>query len=102
MTAYDAVFGRVLTRTDPERAHHTAFRAIRAAEPALPEIRLWGIWSPRQIVDHVRSTRQSPALADLTDLVEEIYFSARLASETVLPLVMERVELAMRERTRAA
>ena len=48
----------------------------RAAEPVLPEARLWGIWSPRQIVDHVRSKRPSPALADLTDFVEEVYFSA--------------------------
>jgi dihydroorotate dehydrogenase len=30
---YRALFDHVLTRTDPERAHHTAFRAIRAAEP---------------------------------------------------------------------
>jgi hypothetical protein len=49
----------------------------RAAEPVLPESRLWGIWSPRQIVDHVRSKRPSPALADLTDFVEEVYFSPR-------------------------
>lgn len=33
MTAYRLLFDKVLTRTDPERAHHTAFRAIRAAEP---------------------------------------------------------------------
>jgi dihydroorotate dehydrogenase len=31
---YRAFFDRVLTRTDPEKAHHTAFRAIRAARPA--------------------------------------------------------------------
>ena len=30
MTAYDVLFRRVLTRTDPERAHHVAFRAILA------------------------------------------------------------------------
>jgi dihydroorotate dehydrogenase len=30
---YRALFDRVLTRTDPEKAHHTAFRAIRAARP---------------------------------------------------------------------
>lgn len=70
----------------------------RAAEPSLPETRLWGIWSPRQIVDHVKSKRQSPALADLTDFVEEIYFSGRLAPETVLPQASERVERALRER----
>ncbi len=74
----------------------------RAAEPLLPEARLWGVWSPRQIVDHVRSKRQSPALADLTDFVEEVYFSPRLAPETILATANERVESAIRERTRAA
>ncbi|GAA2144767.1 quinone-dependent dihydroorotate dehydrogenase [Nocardioides koreensis] len=33
MKPYRLLFDHVLTRTDPERAHHTAFRAIRAAEP---------------------------------------------------------------------
>ncbi len=74
----------------------------RAAEPLLPEARLWGVWSPRQIVDHVRSKRQSPALADLTDFVEEVYFSPRLAPETILASANERVEQAIRERARAA
>jgi dihydroorotate dehydrogenase len=32
---YRTLFDRVLTRTDPERAHHAAFRAIRAAGPVL-------------------------------------------------------------------
>lgn len=72
----------------------------RAAEPVLPESRLWGIWSPRQIVDHVRSKRPSPALADLTDFVEEIYFSARMAAETVLPQAEGRVDRAITERAR--
>lgn len=74
----------------------------RAAEPILPEPRLWGVWSPRQIVDHVRSKRPSPALADLTDFVEEIYFSPRLAAETVLPEASEQIDRAIRERARAA
>jgi hypothetical protein len=74
----------------------------RAAEPILPEPRLWGIWSPRQIVDHVRAQRPSPALAELTDFVEEVYFSARLADEAVLPDASERVDRANHERTRAA
>lgn len=30
---YRLLFDHALTRTDPERAHHTAFRAIRAARP---------------------------------------------------------------------
>ena len=33
MTAYDALFARVLTHVDPERAHDLAFRAIRLASP---------------------------------------------------------------------
>jgi dihydroorotate dehydrogenase len=32
---YRLLFDRLLTRTDPERAHHAAFRAIRAARPVL-------------------------------------------------------------------
>lgn len=74
----------------------------RAAEPVLPEVRLWGIWSPRQIFDHVRSKRPSPALSELTDLVEEVYFSPRPAEETVLPATSEQVDRAIRERARAA
>jgi hypothetical protein len=74
----------------------------RAAEPVLPEPRLWGVWSPRQIVDHVRSKRPTPALAELTSFVEEVYFSSRLAEETVLPVASEQVDRAIRERARAA
>jgi hypothetical protein len=74
----------------------------RAAEPVLPEPRLWGVWSPRQIVDHVRSKHPSPALADLTDFVEEIYFSPRISEQTVLPTASEQVDRAIRERARAA
>ncbi|WP_210652029.1 quinone-dependent dihydroorotate dehydrogenase [Nocardioides sp. SYSU D00065] len=33
MRPYDVLFERGLTRVDPERAHHAAFRAIRAASP---------------------------------------------------------------------
>ena len=74
----------------------------RAAEPVLPEAKLWGIWSPRQIVDHVRTKKPSPALADLTDFVEEVYFSPRIAAETILPGASERVDRAVRERLRMA
>jgi len=35
VTFYRHLFDHVLTRTDPERAHHVAFRAIRAARPVL-------------------------------------------------------------------
>ncbi|HTR49197.1 MAG TPA: carboxypeptidase-like regulatory domain-containing protein [Kofleriaceae bacterium] len=72
----------------------------RAAEPVLPESRLWGIWSPRQIVDHVRARRPTPALAELTDFVEEVYFSPRLSAETVLAHAAERVDRAILERAK--
>ncbi|MGE3455303.1 MAG: carboxypeptidase-like regulatory domain-containing protein, partial [Kofleriaceae bacterium] len=72
----------------------------RAAEPILPEPRLWGIWSPRQVVDHVRAKRPSPALAELTDFVEEVYFSQRLSPETILETASARVDHAIRERAR--
>jgi Carboxypeptidase regulatory-like domain len=74
----------------------------RAAEPVLPEPKLWGIWSPRQIVDHVRTKKPSPALADLTDFVEEVYFSGRIAAEAILPGASDRVDRAVRERLRMA
>ncbi len=35
MTAYDALFQRVLTRVDAEKAHHLGFRALRLAAPLL-------------------------------------------------------------------
>ncbi len=73
----------------------------RAAEPVLPDGKLWGIWSPRQISDHVRSKRPSPALSELTDFVEELYFSSRVAAETLIPHAAERVDRAVRERSRA-
>jgi carboxypeptidase family protein len=74
----------------------------RAAEPILPEARLWGVWSPRQIVDHIRSKRPSPALADLTDFIEEVYFSPRVCEESVLPTASERVDRAIHERAGTA
>ncbi len=70
----------------------------RAAEPVLPEPRLWGIWSPRQIVDHVRTKRPTPALSELTDYIEEIYFSPRVADEAALSGASERVDRAIHER----
>ena len=33
MQPYQLLFDRVLSHTDPEKAHHAAFRAIRAAQP---------------------------------------------------------------------
>lgn len=71
----------------------------KAAMPMLPDPKLWGVWSPRQVVDHVRALQPSAALLTLTDFVEEVYFSARPAEEAVLPITRTRVEAAMAERT---
>ena len=43
-----------------------------------------------------------PALAALTDFVEEVYFSPPLAEESGLESAAERVDLAIRERAAAA
>lgn len=61
------------------------------AEPLLPDREKWGIWTPRQIVDHVRAQKPSPALAALTDFVEESYFSQRTPQESILDHAAERV-----------
>lgn len=39
---YRLLFDRVLARSDPEEAHHSAFRAIRAAAPGLTRLRAVG------------------------------------------------------------
>lgn len=69
----------------------------RAALPALPDPALWGVWSPRQVFDHVRAARVAPALAELTAYVEERY-SLRLPDEDELPEAARRVDAAVRER----
>jgi hypothetical protein len=57
------------------------------AEPLLPSPDLWGIWTPRQILERVREGRPAPALTALTDRVEEAYFSARTPVEDDLAAV---------------
>src|SRR5690606_2079712 len=54
------------------------------AEPLLPGADLWGIWTPRQIFDHVRRARPASALSTLTDFVEESFFSQRMPEESLL------------------
>ncbi|CUR54739.1 Dihydroorotate dehydrogenase (quinone) [metagenome] len=46
---YPYLFDHVLTRTDPERAHHLGFRAIRAAQPLT--CRRWTPKSRRPVAD---------------------------------------------------
>jgi hypothetical protein len=86
-------------RVDLVPVRERVFQLYRhAAEPVLPEPRLWGVWSPRQIVDHVKARTRSPAMSDLTDFIEEVYFSPRLAAETLLPDAKQRVDRAIKER----
>lgn len=88
-------------RIDLVPVRERAFQLYRrVAEPILPHARLWGIWSPRQIVDHVRTRRHSPALQELTDCIEEIYFSPRIAAEAVLAALRDGVARAQAESTR--
>jgi hypothetical protein len=70
----------------------------RAALPILPSPDLWGIWSPRQIVDHVRGVVPPARLSELTTFVEECYFSARVPEEAVLPAAEAKVAAALAER----
>lgn len=71
------------------------------AEPLLPDRSKWGIWTPRQIVDHVRAQKQSPALSSLTDFVEESYFSQRTPHEAILDAAAERIAQAQTEQIAA-
>lgn len=74
----------------------------RAALPILPSPDLWGIWSPRQIVDHVRGKTPPVKMSELTAFVEEAYFSARVPDEGLLPAAEAKVAAALAERAGAA
>lgn len=54
------------------------------AAPLLPRAELWGVWTPREILDHMRKRRPAGALGALTDLVEHAYFAERVPDETVI------------------
>jgi hypothetical protein len=67
------------------------------AQRLLPKKELWGVWTPREIVDHIKDRRPTGALRALTDLVEEAYFSPRTPEEDVLPEARRRADLARHE-----
>lgn len=69
----------------------------QVAAPLLPRPELWGVWTPRQIVDHVRRNRPAPALSRLTDYVEEVYFSQRTPGEDALEDARQVIDAAGRE-----
>lgn len=64
------------------------------AAQMLPSQGLWGIWTPRQIFEHVRAQRPASALAVLTSYVEEKYFSHRFPEESELGEAARRVDAA--------
>jgi hypothetical protein len=62
------------------------------AASRLPSADLWGVWTPRQILDHVRRGRPAPALGRLTDYIEEVYFSQRAPDEDALEDAARRID----------
>jgi dihydroorotate dehydrogenase len=65
MTTYDALFDRVLTRVDPERAHRLGFRAIRAAAPLTRRLstRTGGAPASARDAQEYAPTRRPPVTA---------------------------------------
>lgn len=57
-----------------------------AVRSLLPNAKLWGIWTPRQILNHVRKGHPSVRLSELTDFVEESFFSQRIPTEDKIDL----------------
>jgi dihydroorotate dehydrogenase len=62
VTTYDALFDRVLTRVDPERAHRLGFRAIRTAAPVTRRLSKRTTADPA-VDDQVRAGRRPPLTA---------------------------------------
>lgn len=69
----------------------------RAARGLLPGPELWGIWTPREILDHVRRSEPKEALKQLTDFVEETFFSQRIASEEAIVVAQKMVKAVHQE-----
>jgi dihydroorotate dehydrogenase len=60
---YDALFDRVLTRVDPERAHRLGFRAIRAATPLTRRLSTRSGAEPATAPQEYRPARRPPVTA---------------------------------------
>ena len=72
-------------------------RYREVAEPLLPPDERWGAWTPRQIVSRVWDSRPAPALAALTERVEQAYFSPRIPQESEIPAIDAAVRAAREE-----
>jgi hypothetical protein len=68
------------------------------ARPLLPSAELWGIWTPRQILDHVRRLETGQALAELTDFVEDSFFSQRTPGEELIDVARDKIARVQEER----
>ncbi|WP_428264344.1 carboxypeptidase-like regulatory domain-containing protein [Haliangium sp.] len=87
------------TRVDLVPVRERIFSMYRElAEPLLPDPEKWGIWTPRQIFEHVRRRSPASALSELTDFVEENYFSQRTPLESILTEAEAHIERARSER----
>ncbi|MBL4634365.1 MAG: hypothetical protein JKY56_10860 [Kofleriaceae bacterium] len=64
----------------------------QAVQNLLPKAGLWGIWTPRQILDYARENQPSPSLSDLTDFVEETFFSQRTPGEELLEVAANKIK----------
>jgi hypothetical protein len=71
------------------------YRAVAA--PLLPSPDLWGIWTPREILDHARRRRPAGAFGALTDLVEAAYFAEKVPDEAVVAVTQDAVNAARAE-----
>jgi hypothetical protein len=69
------------------------------AAPLLPRQELWGVWTPREILDHAKKRRPVGAMGALTDLVEEAYFGEKVPDERVLDDTQQAISAARAELT---
>jgi hypothetical protein len=85
-------------RIDLLPVRERVFQVYRdVAARLLPKPALWGVWTPREIFDHVRAHKPAPALSELTGFVEEAYFSPRTPSEEILPVAEGKARAAQAE-----
>ena len=69
----------------------------QVAAPLLPKADLWGVWTPREILEHARAARPGGAFGQLTELVEETYFSVRVPEEALVAVAQARAGAAASE-----
>ncbi|MBI4508215.1 MAG: carboxypeptidase regulatory-like domain-containing protein [Deltaproteobacteria bacterium] len=89
-------------RIDLIPVRERAFAMYRGvAARLLPSPDLWGVWTPREICRHARGQLPGGPLRDLTDLVEETYYSSRIPDESILLTVKAQVDAVRLESSRS-